>query len=183
MTRTTRWGRFLAAGGALIVVAIGVLMVTGRRDAADLGPVSPANGAVLREPPHQLSLSFDAAVRPAQIHIGVSDENGELLRSGTPAVAGSAITEPVSLRADGDYVLAYHVVLDDGRTFSGTSRFRVSSLADPAAAAPAGPAPPAAAGHDHFSDDPLSIGLTVVAAGFVVALLVLLIHRPQPRRS
>ncbi|MEU4219512.1 copper resistance CopC family protein [Actinoplanes sp. NPDC026623] len=154
MTRTTRWGRFLAAGGALIVVAIGVLMVTGGRDAADLGSVSPANGAVLREPPQQVSLTFDAAVRPAQIHIGVSDYDG-LVASGAPVVTGSAITEPVSLRADGDYVLAYHVVLDDGRTFSGSSRFRVSSLADRAAAAPAGPAPPApaAGGPFHITHD------------------------------
>ena len=186
MTRTTRWGRLVAAARALVVVAIGVLMFAGSRDVA-LGPVYPANGAALREPPHQVSLTFDAPVRPEQIHIGVSDGRGNLVPSGAPVVDGTAINEPVTIQADGDYVLAYHVVLADGRTFTGTNRFRVSSsLASPAApadATPADAAQPAAGGHDHFGSDPLSVGLTVVAAGCVIALLVMLIHRPRPRRS
>ncbi|NES30244.1 hypothetical protein GCE86_07935 [Micromonospora terminaliae] len=181
MTRSTRWGRLVAAAGALVVVAIGVLMFAGSGDVA-LGPVYPADGAALREPPHQVSLTFDAPVRPEQIHIGVSDGRGRLVPSGAPAVEGTAIKTPVTIQADGDYVLAYHVVLAGGRTFTGTNRFRVSSsLAS--AAAPADAAQPAAGGHDHFGSDPLSVGLTVVAAGSVIALLVMLIHRPQPRRS
>jgi copper resistance protein C len=172
----------VAGAGAIIVVAIGALTFAGSTNGANLGPVYPADGAVLREPPRQVSLSFDAAVRPEQIHIGVSDGRGELVRSGAPVVAGAAITEPVTIRADGDYVLAYHVVLVDGRTFSGINRFRVSSSLAAMALVTASPSPPAAvvAGHDHFGDDPLSIGLTVVAAVFVIALLAMLIHRPQP---
>ncbi|MET8233594.1 copper resistance CopC family protein [Micromonospora sp. NPDC005298] len=180
MNSTTRWGRIAAAAGAVIVVAIGVLMYAGSRG-ADLGPVYPADGAALREPPHQVSLTFDEAVRPAQIHIGVSDGSGHLVPSGAPEVAGTAINKLVTIRADGDYVLAYHVVLDDGRTFTGTNRFRVSSTL--AAPAPGDVAQPAAGDHDHFGSDPLSVVLTVVAAGSVIALLVMLIHRPQPRRS
>ncbi|TNH28036.1 copper resistance protein CopC [Micromonospora orduensis] len=180
MNRTTRWGRLAAAAGAVVVVAIGVLMYAGSRG-ADLGPVYPADGAALREPPHQVSLTFDEAVQPAQIHIGVSDGSGHLVPSGAPVVSGAKIDKPVTIQADGDYVLAYHVVLADGRTFTGTNRFRVSSsIASPAA--PADAAQPAAGGHDHFGSDPLSVVLTVVAAGSVIALLVMLIHRPQPRR-
>lgn len=173
----------MAGAGAIVVVAIGVLMFAVGRDDPELGPVFPADGAALREPPQQVSLAFDAAVRPEQIHIGVSDGRGALVPSGTPVVAGMTINKPVAIQADGDYVLAYHVVLADGRTFSGTNRFRVSSSLAPPAAAPADPAPPTAGGHDHFGSDPLSVGLTVVAAGFVIALVVMLIHRPQPRRS
>lgn len=181
MNRTTRWGKLAAAAGAVVVVAIGVLMYAGSRG-ADLGPVYPADGAALREPPHQVSLTFDEAVQPAQIHIGVSDGGGHLVPSGAPVVAGAAINKPVTIQADGDYVLAYHVVLADGRAFTGTNRFRVSSSLASPEAAPADAAQPAAGGHDHFGDDPLSVVLTVVAAGSVIALLVMLVHRPQPRR-
>ncbi|MEU8258348.1 copper resistance CopC family protein [Micromonospora inaquosa] len=182
MNRRTRWGRLVGAAGAVVVVAIGVLIFAGGREAA-LGPVFPANGAALREPPRQVSLTFDAAVRPEQIHIGVSDGSGHLVSSGAPVVDGTAINKPVTIQADGDYVLAYHVVLENGRTFTGTNRFRVSSSLASPAAAPADAAPSATGGHDHFGSDPLSVGLTVVAGGFVIALLVMLIHRPQPRRS
>jgi methionine-rich copper-binding protein CopC len=173
----------VAGAAATIVVAIGVLMVACRENGANLGAVYPADGAVLPEPPGQVSLNFDATVRAEQIHIGLSDVRGELVRSGVPVVAGTTITEPVTIRADGDYALAYHVVLVDGRTFYGINRFRVSSSLAAPAPVPNNSAPPAAAGHDHFGDDPLSIELTVVAAVFVIALLVILIHRPRPRRQ
>ncbi|NEA33574.1 copper resistance CopC family protein [Streptomyces sp. SID13031] len=184
MTRSTWWARFLVVAGAIVVVAIGALMFAGRSNGgARLGSVYPADGAALREPPRQVSLSFDAAVRPEQIHIEVSDGRGRPVSSGAPVTTGAAITEPVTIGADGDYVLDYHVVLADGRSFFGTNRFQVSSSFAATAPVPAKPVPPAAAGHDHFGDDPLSIGLTVVAAAFVIALLVMLIHRPQPRRA
>jgi copper resistance protein C len=185
MTRSTWWGRLAVGTGAAVVVAIGVLLFAETAGGANLGPVYPIDGTVLREPPGRVSLSFDTTVRPEQIHIGVADNRGDLVPSGAPVVAGTTITEPVTIRADGEYLLAYHIVLTDGRSFSGVNRFQVSSsLAAATIPATSSPSPAAvAAGHDHFGDDPLSVGLTIVAGLFVVALLVLLIHRPRPRRS
>ncbi len=176
MTRSTWWGRIVAGAAAVVVVAIGARLVAQSGPGAHLGPVFPSDGAVLREAPREVSLTFDTAVRPQQIHIGVSDGRGELVPSGAAAVAGTDITQPVTIAGDGAYVLAYHVVLADGRSFSGVSRFQVSPAGSLAAPAPV-------TGHNHFSDDPLSVALTAVAAVFVVALIALLVHRPRPARS
>jgi methionine-rich copper-binding protein CopC len=168
-----RWWRRV---GAVAVGLVGVsalvpLMATGGAGTT-LAAVTPGNGAILAQPPSVVSLTFSGIPVPTAVHVSVATDDGRTVPSGQPGLSGDSLTVPVQINGDGEYLVAYHVELDDGREFSGINRFRVMAGA-PAAAAPA--AVSVVGDHAH-GDDPTSLVLTAVAAVAVVALIVVMVR-------
>jgi methionine-rich copper-binding protein CopC len=145
--------------GALIALALsGVLTV------------QPADGSTLVEPPAEVSVSIpDGGVREA--HLSVTSVAGVAVTSGPVVTRGDAVVVPVSIAAEGTYLVAYHVVRADGQVLAGVSRFGVG-------VAPVGHS----MGHAH-SSDPINLALTGVAGAAVIAMLYILFRRPSVRSS
>jgi methionine-rich copper-binding protein CopC len=156
---------------------------------AEFDTIEPGDGAILAAPPDTVSLRFTGDFVPSQVHVAVATATGTAVRCGEPVVDGQTVRTPVAATGDGVYLIAYHVVLGDGRDLSGLTRYTVDSHA-PAGAVPAGAVPASppdrapegepAGGHAH-GDDPVSIALTIAATLLIVALVALLVRRPRLR--
>jgi methionine-rich copper-binding protein CopC len=133
-----------------------------------LAGTTPADGAVLTAPPAQVAVDLTSAAEPREIHLAVAPAaGGEPVDAGPPRMTGSRLAAPVSIAGPGAYVVAFHLVLPDGSTIAGASRFTVTAAgptpADPAAEALAERAfADRPAGHQHAGGDPVSLGLLAV---------------------
>jgi methionine-rich copper-binding protein CopC len=182
------WRRRVAAGTvALVTLAMVVLALLETAAPARLTAVTPADGSALATAPVEVSLTFTGAVRARQMHVGVSGVDGALV-GGAPRIDGTRVVLPVAIGRPGTYLVGYHLVLDDGRELSGSSRFTVASSGPigvvptpEQAAAGAEPAGAEPAGHVHGGRDPWSIPLLCLDFLLIVALAVLLFRRPRPR--
>ncbi|MCI4061219.1 copper resistance protein CopC [Micromonospora sp. R77] len=180
-----RRGRLLGAAVVLVVVTVGLLVALSESSPATLRAVTPADGATLAAPPPTVALVFDREVAPREVHLTVTTAGGDRVTVGPPTVAGTTVTAPVSISAAGGYLIGYHVVLPGGREVSGVDRFRVTAAGPgvPATAVPdpAAEAAGAATGHQHGGDDPLSLGLSLVAVAALLALLTVLVRPARLR--
>ena len=175
-----RWaGTAAVAAVAVLVVS---LMVSLGSTPARLTAAVPGDGTALATGPAQVSLTFSAPLDPDNTHVAVGTGNGARVPAGTARVAGRTVVLPVDITGRGTYLVAYHVVLGDGREVSGVTRFAVETGPPPAdVAAPtltedwAG----AAGTHAHEPTDPLSVVLLVGNGVLIVVVVALLIRRPR----
>lgn len=133
---------------AVAVAAAGLLFAGDGSAAAHTGLQisTPADGEALTRAPEAISLTFTEAVRPQFSQLAVTGPDGASVTTGAAAFDGPAISQPVSIDADGAYVLAYRVVGDDGHPVSGQVTFTVTlpetgtgATPSPEPAAPSGP--------------------------------------------
>jgi hypothetical protein len=120
-------------------------------------------------------LEFSAPPDPGQSHLSTRDSSGAEVGTGVPDRDGSTgLRLPVSIRAAGNYTVAYHVVFGDGTDVTGALRFSVGTGAPPP------PVDGLSAGHDHHAVDPLSGALLVADVVVLVAVVLMLLRRPRP---
>jgi len=133
------------------------------------GPVTPADGSMLAEPPAEVSVALPAeGVREA--HLAVASSDGVAVTAGPAVMRNGAVVVPVRIVSNGTYLVAFHLVRADGRVDAGVTRFGVGVER-------AGHS----MGHAH-SGDPLNLVLTAVAAVLVLACVYILLSPASRRR-
>jgi methionine-rich copper-binding protein CopC len=180
--RRSRWRK---AGGVLVALAV-LAMVAAAYVAsatpARLASSSPAAGAVIPTAPASVSLTFTDRLNPAGSHVSVGTGAGAAKNRGSALVDGRTVTQPVDIRDDGKYLVAYHVQLSNGREVTGVVEFSVDGGAAgrgvPArGAGPADSGGSAPTGGHHAGLDPWTLG-----AGAAVALVVAIVLVATRRR-
>lgn len=178
-----KWlNRIAVSAFALAAVGVGLpaLLTASTSEPAALASVLPADGATVTGAPRSVALTFTGDFTPDEVHVSVASAAGATLTDGEPVVDGDAVRVPVLSAGTGAYLIVYHVLLSDGRSLSGVSRYTV----DPSAVDGQQPVPQPAAqaddAHSHVPPaDPLNIALTCVATVLIVAMAVLLLRRPR----
>jgi methionine-rich copper-binding protein CopC len=174
-----RWGRVLRRTLAGTFVALALSVAAPAR--ADVPAVSgnPAGGAVLSQPPTQVTVDFGQPVDPDLTHVGVSGGNGTAVSAGEPDVRAGQVVVPVTVTGRGDVTVAYHVTFADGAGRVGAYRFSVGTGVVPAAlSVDAGRRAAADLPHAH-GIDPVGATLLVVDAVVLAGALLLLRLRPR----
>jgi len=150
-----------------------------------LTSADPADGAALQAPPAWVDLTFSGTPDVERSHVSVRDARGAQVVVG--AFVGrdaTTLRQPVSITGTGDFTVADHVELIDGRETVGSLRFSVGTGMSPAVPGEAAPLADEAAvsGHDHGIDP---VGGVLLALDFAVVLIVgvLLLRRQEPRPS
>ena len=87
---------------------------------------TPADGETLTAAPDAVTLTFSSAVASEFAQVAVTGPDGESVTSGEVSIDGAVVTQPVSTRGDGAYVVAYRVVSDDGHPVSGQLTFTLT---------------------------------------------------------
>ncbi|GHJ44256.1 hypothetical protein Cs7R123_15980 [Catellatospora sp. TT07R-123] len=172
------WSRIGTALMVVVVAATTVLSLITESEPAGLSGITPADTAVVGTAPTRVVLTFAGSFQPREVHVTVADAAGRTVGDQVQTDGGT-VAVPVAITADGGYLVAYHVVLADGQVLAGQSGFRFTRGA--ADSAPPQTALPQAGGHAHGGDDPLSIGLTFLAAVLVAVMVMLMVRRPRAR--
>ncbi|MBU6245982.1 MAG: copper resistance protein CopC [Actinomycetales bacterium] len=180
---------------ALSVLAPAVLALAPVASAhTSLVSSDPADGAVLRQAPQAVTLTFDEDLLAGANTISINLADGTVVESRPVEPSGPSVTLPwPSGLSAGDYQVAYRVVSGDGHPVTGAVSFTVTGEASPGpsvdgasddglspnpAATPfAPPAPDVAV--DGGSGLPVAASILAGAAGVaaVVVLIVLLRRR------
>jgi len=172
LRRRSHWVSWLII--AMVLGVVTLVSVTGTAPDRVL-MTSPADGATLARAPEVFSLLAGADVNPELSHLSVSPAGGgRPVSAETPRWSGGELQSVLSGVGAGDYIAAYHVVLADGTTITGTVRFAVGTDREPAEAQAAGE-------HEHGSRDPFNLVLLLVDL-VVLAILVLAGFRRLTRR-
>lgn len=194
--RPIRLVRILAA----VAVTAGVLVAapTSAMAHTELESTSPADGAVLSEPPATVSFTFNEELLPGTDTISVNDDAGNVVATAAVEPVGATISMPWPAEAtSGTFQVAFRVVSADGHPVSGAITLTLSgepgagstpaaSTAPDATPSPATTAAletPAPAPTAQSTAEPRGIAawLVVVLALIVLALIVFvavaLIHR------
>jgi methionine-rich copper-binding protein CopC len=175
---TPRWRIHRGAlGHAVVIIALvaGTFAVL----ATTLGqsrPVTsnPPDRAVLAKAPAAVDLTFPTAPDITLSHVTVFDDLGSPVNSGAMTQQGSdTLRQPVSISAQGDVTVVYHVVFDDGGESKGSLHFSVGTQPGTADDADHADQVAAAGEHEH-GIDPLSALMLGADAAVVLAVLVLL---------
>ncbi|WP_196279301.1 copper resistance protein CopC [Catellatospora vulcania] len=182
--KRTSASRPALAAFVIALVAVGApALLTAEPAPVRLAAVDPAADAVLAAVPESVALRFTGDLAAREVHVTVADATGATVSAGQPTLSGGTVTTALGVGGPGAYLVVYHLLLDDGRSISGTSRFAVDPAAPPAAPNTADAAVALAdTGHAHVpAPDPLNLVLTAVAAVLILALLALLFTRPAVR--
>ncbi|WP_166533131.1 copper resistance CopC family protein [Blastococcus xanthinilyticus] len=179
--------RILFVAAATVLASL-LLVLSGGTALAHTGLQSstPADGETLTAAPGAVTLTFSSAVASEFAQIAVTGPDGESVTSGEVTIDGAVVSQPVSTRGDGAYVVAYRVVSDDGHPVSGQLTFTLtgtggaateSAPAEPTLANTPAPTPDTetavspAADSDTDSDAGSSWGLWVLLAAVAVVLV------------
>ncbi|MGI9016052.1 MAG: copper resistance CopC family protein [Euzebya sp.] len=108
-----------------LIIMIGVLLhATPALAHTDLAESSPADGAVVQDPPSEVILTFTEALSPGDVLVTVIDPNGDDLVAAPATVEGTQVLIPLNLAVTpGDHAVAFTVVADDGDLVSGEVSF------------------------------------------------------------
>ena len=108
--------------------ALALLAPAGAFAHATLVRTSPANGAVLANPPRAVTVFFDDTVRVAGGNAAVANATGDSVIAGKATAHGRKLTIPLRPRlARGDYSVRWAIVSDDGHTEKGVLAFAVGA--------------------------------------------------------
>ncbi|GAA4733583.1 copper resistance protein CopC [Modestobacter marinus] len=179
--------RILIVAAATTLASL-LLVLSGGTALAHTGLQSstPADGETLTAAPGTVTLTFSSAVTSEFAQIAVTSPDGESVTSGEVTIDGAVVSQPVSTRGDGAYIVAYRVVSDDGHPVSGQLTFTLTGTGGAATeSAPAEPplvntpaptpdtetAVSPAADSDTHSDAGSSWGLLVLLAAAAVVLV------------
>ena len=157
---------------------------------------SPADGAVLSEPPATVSFTFDEDLLPGTDTISVNDDAGNVIATAAVEPEGATISMPWPAEAtSGTYQVAFRVVSGDGHPVTGAISLTVSGQpaasgspssgagteSTPPTTESAAPTSPAATTPPAPTPRGIAAWLVVVLALIVLALIafvaVALIHR------
>jgi copper transport protein len=131
--------RFTALGVLLVLLLTLLLTCGGVSDAAahaSLVRTEPADGAVVKEPPAVLKLTFNEPVSPLVFRL--IDPNGEVSNVGVAAENATVTLTPARL-GRGTHLLSWRVISADGHPVGGALTFSVvAPTARPTAGAPHG---------------------------------------------
>jgi methionine-rich copper-binding protein CopC len=130
--------RWLTSACAAVMVTLGVALV-------GTGPAAAHAELVAAEPDQDATVStldvvrlrFTEPLRPEFSALVVTATDGALVVSGSPAVAGTEISVPVTVTDGGSYTVAYRVLSPDGHPVEGS--YTVTFTPQPAASAAAPP--------------------------------------------
>jgi methionine-rich copper-binding protein CopC len=181
--RTANWlWAATLAGVAVVVVVLGLPLLGGTAPAR-LSALEPADGALVTVRPSEIALDFSAPPDVLVMHLTVAAPDGGPASRGVPAVSGTRVTVPVTVRRAGRYLVGYHVELAGGAELSGVYGFTVASGAAAAATNDVASALPAASGghHHELQRDGTTLALVLVDLVLVVALVIIIVGRPRRR--
>ncbi|WKD57546.1 hypothetical protein CAPI_04975 [Corynebacterium capitovis DSM 44611] len=174
--------RTAAAAAAL---AVAIAPVAQAHDAVVGG--DPADGAVVSEFPHELTLEFSGLVQNGFNTFALSNAaSGEVLYSGEPFVDGTKVTLdlPEELTVEpGEYRVGYQIVSSDGHSTKGSTTF---SYEPSGSAAPAVPSAQNAPQQDQQAEGASDDGSTfpwLLAGGATLAAVALTAALAAMRRS
>ena len=109
---------------------------------AALDSITPADGAVLREPPADIRLIFNERLIEASVRVVVSNGSGDVVIRDRSVVSGATVTVPWNPDLPGDsYTIAYRVVSGDGHPITGSSTFTLDTAPTTSTSAPVGEIP------------------------------------------
>ena len=115
----------LPAAFLLGLVAVAGVGSSALADAALRGS-NPADGAVLTDPPGEVTLIFDETLQERFTTVKITASGGVAVQVGKAATAGAKVVQPLpTTLASGRYTVAYRIVSADGHPVSGTTSFRV----------------------------------------------------------
>lgn len=126
-TRRTSWRwipRILVTAFAALILALG-LAVPAHAHASLLG-TDPAEGAVLANPPTQLTLRFDEPISLPDKAIQLFDASGAAVPANA-AASDTTVTVTVPDELSGSYLLAWRVISADGHPVAGSLSFAVGA--------------------------------------------------------
>lgn len=112
---------------ALVALALGTVSAPPASAHAGLVSSTPADGAVLRTPPRQVTLVFTESVQLDFSRVAVSGPSGAAVASGDPTAAGARVVQPVSITSAGGHTVTYRIVSRDGHVVQGRLRFTVTA--------------------------------------------------------
>jgi methionine-rich copper-binding protein CopC len=184
----------------LAIVLAAAALATSAMAPADahsrLVSTSPADGAVLSEPPATVSFTFDEDLLPGTDTISVNDDAGNVIATAAVEPEGATISMPWPAEAtSGTFQVAFRVVSGDGHPVTGAISLTLSGQpassgspssgagteATPPATASAAASSPAASTPPATAPRGIAAWLVVVLALIVLALIafvaVALIHR------
>ena len=183
---------------AALAVAVGALVVAPIPAAAhtEVESTSPADGAVLSEPPATVSFTFNEDLLPGTDTISINDDAGNVVATAAVEPDGATISMPWPAEAtSGAFQVAFRVVSGDGHPVTGAISLTVSGQptasgspssgagteSTPPTAESAAPSSPAATTPPAPAPRGIAAWLVVVLALIVLALIafvaVALIHR------
>lgn len=133
-----RWataGRLATA--LLVTVALGLLTAPLAAAHTTLVSTSPSDGAVLTQPPSEVSFMFDEDLLPGANVIAITDSDGVVHESVTvePERNSVSLAWPADLDP-GTYQVAYRVVSRDGHPVKGAILLTVNAQGSPPAPSP-----------------------------------------------
>jgi copper transport protein len=122
------------AGQIAALCALALLAAPASASAhAALLTAKPASGAILRQAPRTLALSYDEDVVPQYARVSVTDAHGHNL-AGPPQVSGSYVSVPLRFAPTGSYTVRWRMVAtDDGHTTEGAFSYGVRAKPQPPA--------------------------------------------------
>lgn len=129
--RRTRSSLFAGAAlGVLVLVALPLSLAAPAWAHDELLSTLPANGAVLAEPPTEVSLTFREEVGALGTAVVVTDGAGAKLADGKVVIDGPLVTQAITTpTAAGTVRVSYRIVSADGHTVTGTFSFTVPAPA------------------------------------------------------
>ena len=114
---------------AALAVAVGALVVAPIPAAAhtEVESTSPADGAVLSEPPATVSFTFNEDLLPGTDTISINDDAGNVVATAAVEPDGATISMPWPAEAtSGTFQVAFRVVSGDGHPVSGAITLTLS---------------------------------------------------------
>jgi copper resistance protein C len=116
---------------------------------AALRSMTPAAGSTVTTAPTKVVLTYNEAISSSFATVTVTDQDGDTVSSGRPAVAGKTVTQKLSAVGSGRYTVAFRVVSEDGHPISQRLVFSVdlptATSATPPTTATEPPASPTSA--------------------------------------
>lgn len=179
---------------ALLVLAPAVLVLAPAASAhTSLVSSDPADGAVLRQAPQAVTLTFDEDLLAGANTISINLLDGTVVESRPVEPSGASVTLPwpTGLSA-GDYQVAYRVVSGDGHPVTGAITFTVTGEPSPGpsdvvpsddglspnpAATPFAPPAPGVAAESGSALPVVASILAAAAGAAVVIVLIVLLRR------
>lgn len=181
-----------AASLMLAALAVGALSPAPALAHSELTSSTPADSAVLRAAPRQVTLVFGESVQAGFSRIAVTGPDGSAAGAGAITTTGARLIQPISATEPGPYTVSYRVVSRDGHVVQGRLRFSVSPppvsvssvpAPSPTAAGSPTPAVPSTSAADPGQRNGSGWGSLVVLGPMVLALTVIAVLLARtPRR-
>ncbi len=96
----------------------------------DLVGSTPVNGSTVTSRPTSVTLDFQDRI-VGQALVAVTGPDGARVDDGAPVVSGTRVQQPVESAGNGEYVVVFRVVAEDGHPVKGTVTYTLDAVAGP----------------------------------------------------